>query len=331
MVIDAIVKAQIAQILKEKIKESGLTNTDFCKKNSIPNKAYFDQIVSSNYTESHPKAAYWQNLARIIGIEGAEKYWQHFETSHFENTQSVALRARDEKEAWVLDGGTGYGKSYALEDIYKKSEADVFYFRFFDESLSPIEFAQKLLKLMNVYQIENVSVDSLSLNKCIKHLISKLISLPKSLLIIDEMEYCSPACLKQIRKLIYETKSKAGILLCGCGLNGTLQKLATSKNAEKQGWKQLHSRLKHNIALLERLGPDAKDDIATEKWHKQVREVCKIMGIKEQKVVKYMCENACDFRDLRALVSKGLEASDITEQLLTLDLLYSTINNVLPS
>jgi len=333
MFIDAAVKAQIAKHLREKIQSSGLPDTEFQKKFNIKSPVYFNQIKNGKYTDDYPKNDYWHALARVIGFEGTEKYWRHFDTTHYTNTQQVALRARDEKEAWILDGGTGYGKSHALDQLYKGSAKDsnIFYFRFYNESLKPVEFLRKLLKLMGVTQIKEVSVDDCSLTKCNKHLIDRLINRPNALLIIDEMEYCSTACFKELRKLIYETVKKCGILLCGCGLKGTIEKLATSKNAEKSGWKQLHSRLKYNVAVLEKIGANAQDEIQTDRWYKIVRGICKEMGIEDRQTITYICKNACDFRDLRALVSKGLEAADITKQPLTLDLLYSTINNVLPS
>jgi DNA transposition AAA+ family ATPase len=343
MYLDANVKAAIRKALIAKVAEAGITDIEFQKRNGITQATYFNQIKNGTYSDKYPGHDLWEKIATIIGYSTTKTYWKHFDIAHHDNIKKIANRAKRTSEAWILSGDTGYGKSYTLIKLYQEAGANdnIYYYRAYDEKVSPADFLRRLLLLMGIKKMETgrevledgklkkekKPIEKIGLAALSKELITRLCDKSEPLLIIDESEFLSIACLKELRKVVYETRGKAGILICGADIDKRLLALSNRKKAQEQGWKQLYSRLQWNISTLLPIGYNETNQAQADFWSNEVNKICTELGIKEKAVMKYIVQNSFNMRDLEHFVTKLLEGADKLNMQPSLAVLKKVLDN----
>lgn len=326
MYLDASVKAAISKALNTMLQQSGLNDKEFMARHNITQLTYFNQVKKGTYSELYPKEDVWQKIADIVGFAEKRKYWQHFDMAHHAAIQKIAMRAQKSAESWIISADTGYGKSYSLIKLYQEAapNQNIYYYRAYNEKVSPADFLRSILTIMGVKKIDTgrkvmgedgkLKQEKKDIEKCgiamlSNHIIELLCNRVSPLLIIDEAEFLSISCLKEIRKMVYETKGKAGIVICGADFEKRLNGLASRNKAQQQGWTQFHSRLQWNIATLMPIGYNKENKDQSFRWSEEINNICQKLGIKEAKVIKHISENSFNMRDLEHLISKLLEVS----------------------
>jgi hypothetical protein len=316
MYIDAEIKKEISSLLRKKLKEAGVTDKEFMRRHGIQSESYFNQVKNGTYGDKYPRPDYWSQIAAAVG-HAQDKYWKHFEFGHYANIMGLCSRAHQEREAWVMDGPTGYGKSYALGSYYRhppqEGAGKVYYYRASDEHLRPADIMSGLLSEMGV---RNAGLSLAGMTAKAIEVLSK-----GGLLIIDECEFLSNACLKQVRKLVYETEGRCGMIICGAGIADRVGRLASRKDALRNGWAQFWSRLRWNVRELGPIGYAPDDQEVTDRWAAEVRRVCHDLGIKDSKSISWLVASTRNYRDLNRIITKVLHIADTHGEAVSLQML----------
>jgi hypothetical protein len=305
MYTDAEIKKQISALLRERLAEARISDTEFMRRHGLRSESYFNQVKNGTYSERYPLPEYWAQIAQAAGYV-QDRHWRHFDFSHYVNIRALCVRAHREREVWLLDGGTGYGKSYALSSYCREPEESgkVYYYRASDEHIRPADLMRGLLGEMGIRKLSGMTMAAMTA-KAIEVLREK-----GGLLVADECEYLSNACLKQLRKLVYETEGKAGIIICGAGMADRMSRLAGRRDALRHGWAQFWSRLRWNTRELGQIGYAPSDQEATDKWAAEVRQVCLSLGISSSRAIAWLASRTSSYRDLNRIITKALHTSE---------------------
>lgn len=203
------------------------------------NIAYVNNIANGVYSQGKTVYAdrYFAALAAVVGVslKGADEPDFHWQTPGFELIQRVCQRAQQTGKRILLDGDSGLGKSYALT-WYASRNPRVIYVRC-TSSMSKRELLNALLKPLGLDGKVKGEMNQMNA-------IEEKISEGGWLLIIDEAEDVKSALYKAIKELEDLSKGKAGLVVCGLGLEEKLNRLALRK---KDGFRQLKRRLFPNL------------------------------------------------------------------------------------
>lgn len=234
------------------------------------NIAYVNNIANGVYSQGKTVYAdrYFVALAAVVGValtDAGEPSF-HWETPGFELIQRVCQRAQQTGKRILLDGDSGMGKSYGLT-WYAGKHPRVIYVRC-TSSMSKRELLNALLKPLGLDGKVKGEMNQMNA-------IEEKIGEGGWLLIIDEAEEVKSALYKAIKELEDLSKRRAGLVVCGLGLEEKLARLALRK---KDGFRQLKRRLFPNLVhapgYSQKVAEQALADIGCEdpevaKWMKR--------------------------------------------------------------
>lgn len=253
------------------------------------------------------------NLSHIAGNRWEDKVigdaqWQklavffqnptHIDSPNFLNITGAAQMAQEQRRIIGIDGYTGAGKSYALEQ-YWKSKPNVFLIRA-RRSMGGKTFMKEVARQIGctnisgqLYDIENAVIQRV-----------KSIQGGPVLLILDEIEYLKPLALDSVKVLLQELDGVCGIVVCGI-IRQWLEKLS-GRNI--QGMPQFLRRLGHSWVQMAPISSA------------EVRSFARANGITNKEVINCLVRDCRDYDALQKYTRDLIRVSQEDGSAITPDL-----------
>lgn len=224
----------------------------------------------------------------------------HFDSSNFQQIQSACKFAQSTARRVLIDShDSGAGKTYGLE-YYARTTANTLYV--------------KVTSLMKGKDLIDLLADKLSIryvrrvsNSQRLHDICDKLAKPGYLIILDEMESCSPDLYRVLKDIEDATFRRAGLVISGLGLT---QELDIAARKRKKLMPQLWRRFRSNRVMLKGLS------------RTDVERVCADQGVTDKGAVKVLQSMIFDWamlseymRDIKTLlVAKELPVNESNVQ-----------------
>jgi DNA transposition AAA+ family ATPase len=255
--------------------------------------AYMSDIMNGKFVTG-PKETpisddYFRRLARAIGWMTTKTYWTHFDTDNYHAVIDTLNRARESKIPHAVDGYTGAGKSYAIEQYKLQYPKNTYVVRC-DDDLTAKSFMQELAYSVGLKPLGA----AYNIRKMVIH---KLENEPNALLIIDEAENLKDRAWGSIKRILDDLKGRCGIVFIGANeFEATMKKKADKMKA---CFPQVYSRIKEG-------GFTAMFPLSLE----DVQGVCESFRISEKPVVNMLFDTCENWRELAGSIKKLLREMD---------------------
>lgn len=224
---------------------------------------------------------YFYRIAEAIGLMHRSGSGYHWETYNFTLIQKTCKRAQGKRMRVLLEGDTGFGKTYSL-DYYNIHADKVIYIKV-TRSMTERNLLQAILKKLSIRD------DIRGARNMINAIRYQLTGTPGYLLIIDEAEYLKPNLFHVIKEIADFTEGKCGFILSGLGITSTIKRLADKK---RMGFPQLKRRFFPNRLLL----PDRIENSEKER-------ICMDTGITDRTAINVIKNYCHDFDMLSQIVA----------------------------
>jgi DNA transposition AAA+ family ATPase len=295
MSLDLAYKKRVSENLVKYLEESPENRTvnGLADEHGIT-KLYVSRIKNGIFEIKHQEEGkaptiiadeYFHRIAEAIGMAFRSGTGLHWETFNFKQVQSVCARAQGKRLRVLLEGDTGFGKTYGLE-FYTTRKDKVIYIKV-TRSMTERNMLQAILKRLNIR--EDIRGTRTMLN-AIRY---ALTGTPGYLLIIDETEYLKPNLWHVVKEIADFTENKCGLIVSGLGITQIIHKLADRK---RMGFRQLRRRFFPNRVLLPTI-------IETSE---KVR-ICEEAGITERTAINVIREYCNDFDMLSTVIKDAVQ------------------------
>ncbi len=209
------------------------------------NAAYISQIKQGIYTlnsgrgeDSQIGDNTFHKLADFLDVKFyGGLFWP--ELRNYTRIDKICRKSQRKAIRYIIDGPTGQGKTFTLEK-YSKLHSYVVYV--------------KCTMNMSAKDLVNTLMDEMKIHGTYRGVHEKLEAIRKRihgqrgyLIIIDESEVVKPGIYAVIKDISDFVQNKAGMVICGYGLIGKLERLA---GKQKAGFPQLRRRFFGNIENL---------------------------------------------------------------------------------
>jgi transcriptional regulator with XRE-family HTH domain len=255
--------------------------------------AYMSDIMNGKLVTG-PKSTpisdeYFVKLARAIGWMTKKTYWTHFDSDNYLSVIDTLNDARESKVPHAIDGNTGAGKSYAIEQ-YKLQYPKNTYIVACDDDLTAKSFMQELAYSVGLKPLGA----AYNIRKMVIH---KLENEPNALLIIDEAENLKDRAWGSIKRILDDLKGRCGIVFIGANeFEVTMKKKAYKMKA---CFPQVYSRIKEG-------GFTAMFPLSLE----DVQGVCESFRITDKTVIRSLFDICENWRELAGAIKKLLRGMD---------------------
>lgn len=218
----------------------------------------------------------WAKINAFINANEPTE-WRIHATRNYRLIHSVCHDARDNQAFRMITGYAGCGKTTALK-AFAAEYPNVTYVM-----LDSISGNKQILKaIADALNIEATS--RMTAPEIMKEIAAVLNNTPNSLLILDECGSIGKNNMVMLKDLSNKIEGQAGLILSGVNYAySDIQKFAEKQNP---GYPEVLSRIGH-CEKLEK--PDLSD----------VREICKINGLSEDKVILKINKHCSCYRQLR--------------------------------
>lgn len=245
--------------MEKELKDEIITAVnDFMAKNNMKPAEFADRAkVSQSYFNYAYRGKYvyqtteipdvlFKRVAKACNFKLDDTYWSHVNTDQYLDVISKLDEAFNYKYLNTIIGGTGTGKSYAVERYRSKrpSQTIVVTVNITDDVYSIIEDIARQFKVK--YKTKRISLRKLS-----DAIINKAKGDTKYLIIIDEAENTKAAGIKAF-KALYDLLVKPGY--CAMALVGTpslLDNIARYQKYGQDGMEQFCRRMNAGVTHLE--------------------------------------------------------------------------------
>ena len=223
----------------------------------------------------------WQKISDFLNRSN-----ESWDIPNYGLVMTRLLDAKRHHYPLIFDGSTGVGKTYGADLFRKKFPKNTFYIKCaFDMSIK--QFVKEMARVVGI------SADKMTTNRYQMriNICEKLLSLPDSILIIDETEKTTQNAKLQIidtLQAMYDYKDLfKSVSLVVMGANGFYSRLKSiAENRQNP----------HAIPqFLSRWKPVFMEDYSTQ----VAKGVCRDhYGIKDKEMIKELVESATDYREL---------------------------------
>ena len=296
-------KENIVRAMELYISDHNLSNNKFAKQVQV-SPSYISAMVNRRWNEMPAgnklvkiEDRYFERIAEAIGLQLKESDWGHFETDNYAMITDVLNESRMYQTVMAIDGETGLGKTYAIQDYRRKNPNETYVIECAGDFTAK-RFIVELCKVLNLSHIGTTTDLRLSI-------VRKLSNDNNPLLIIDEAENLKDNTWHSIKKVMDDvassTNRKAGIVLFGA--NNFEEKMQRRAERMKEPFPQVHSRIKEGgYYNLFTMNYDDK---------KNILDQLGISSLKVKKVLDTRCNN---MRELYGAVTKLRREEKITRK-----------------
>lgn len=213
------------------------------------NKAYMSYFKNRKWEEVPSgdnvislKDEWFEQLAVFLGIETRHvAYWQHFDNYNFRAVTVAFEEARhNNKQPRLVQGDTGYGKTYCKEQYLKQHLATTSAISL-EADMNAKEFMVELAEAVGVNTVGTRA-------KLRKEIGKKLRQQPGHLLIIDEAENLTDKMIDSLKALWQQIRGYCGLVIMGVDV---IELFERGKNRRKKNYPQTYRRFEFNWTLLE--------------------------------------------------------------------------------
>ncbi len=274
-------KVKIKGALKQKMESLELSGNKVSKLIGI-SSANVSNILNDK-TESISDAIW----LRVLDFCGMSSEWQAAKTGNMAKIFALAQDAQYNKVALAFSFTPGSGKSFALQ-YYKNHTQNVGY-------VECDEYWTKKILVHKIAASFGIIVQG-SLHEMIESLVANLSGVLEPLIIIDEADKLSDACLNIFKTLFNRLLNQCGFILCGA----PFFKLRIEKgvNRSKQAYQEIYSRIGGEFIPLNK--PTSKD----------IAEVCRANGVSDAKTIQdFVSASKGDLRQVARMIHKYKKSS----------------------
>lgn len=220
------------------------------------------------------KEQHYYKLAEAIGFPIQQEI--HFNSDNFKKVQAACRFTQDRKRRMLIDSHeSGLGKTYGLE-YYARMTAKVMYIK-----VTSMMRGRDLIKeLMHKLTLQPIKGQS---QRDMLHMITNRIMHMQYLIILDEVESCSPDLYRVIKDLEDATYRKCGLVLSGLGV---IDELERGAKRGKRLMPQLWRRFRANQTRLEYVRPQ------------DIEKACRENNITDMGAIKVLQEIIDDYATL---------------------------------
>ncbi len=289
-------KQQVATAFKEYLKAKNMSGNEFSKANStFISSANVSHITSGKWPNVTISDTIWRNLAKAIGFN--MNAWQIVGTQNFNKIQQLCEDAQVNSRMLAVAGFTGAGKTTALRK-YAEATPNTYYVHC-NRLMARKEFLKAIQAALSIDHEGSIS-------DRMRSIVTKLRSLERPLLILDDCAKLNDANMLMIQIIYDETEFQAGIVLGGTDvLKKYIDKMAAK---DKLGFREL----KRRIGYWQRMFRPSK---------KATTAICVNNGIVDGKAIEYIYRQCLDYGSIREMISNALRASERTGALVSTELL----------
>lgn len=275
------------------------TASELAKKTEV-STSYISQVKNGKWDDQYPSVAIFQKLQNFLGDS------HHIDSENFLNIQGILGKVMHFKSRGAINGGTsGEGKTYSIRKFCEVTPGA--YHIICRKSMTSKGLLQTVAKAL---KLDSNRLTRFSLEEQIADYLVRR----KGLLIFDECEYLKGKdAFDSIKTLCDLVEGKAGIVVCGLGLQNIVNTLASRGKVgmpqfkRRFDWKWLHTA-----------------PIKT----KEVREFCKVSGITDKHAVAWFVDKVNDYDTLVTLVKDALQlAKALKISVISVDFLNEYFQN----
>lgn len=236
----------------------------------------------------------WNKAAAFFEVKGAAQAWRHFDTPNYIAIQEVLKNAQTLQRRAAIDGGSGWGKTYAIKKYCNTPGNEEAVHIICRRSMNPKKFVQAIAQQLN---ISSVSSNRYDIEEAIA---AKLLKMNKPLLVFDETENLSLTCFSSIKAIIDLTDGHCGIVLVGIEIFQMIEKYAFKG---KDAFRQLRRRF-----------PVQAYEFLSEIDKSQMTGILADVGIADRGAHEWFCENIADYDALANTVNDALRIAKATRR-----------------
>jgi AAA domain len=286
-------KQKIKEAMLQYIAEQNISERRFAEITKV-NGSYINAIKQGNWNAFQTggksiaiKDSYFEKIASAIHFSYEVTYWKHFDTDNYLIVRRACAKAQKNRSRVGLDGFTGSGKTYALDNYKREHIAETFVIKCSGD-MNPKDFMLAMAEAVGA----DMQGSRYNLRK---NIVKKLLEMHRPVLIIDEAENVKKeAVLDAIKGMCDELEGKCGIVLCGVDIKEKFLKLSEKG---KYCYPQINRRFNGSWF---KMFPLTESDI---------RMVCTEVGIESNGAIQFILRNVKDYGHLSHVVSEALQES----------------------
>lgn len=262
-----------------------------------------DDYTTQNDKQYNIKDEYYLKLGEVVLPQPLDSI--HFDNRNFQRIQQACDFARETRRRILIDSyDSGLGKTYSLE-YYSRKHVNVLYIKV-TSLMKGRDLIEILIDKLNIRYEKRVS----NVVK-LRDITDKLIR-PGYLIILDEMESCSPDMYRVLKDLEDATYRRCGLIISGLGIT---QELEIGAKRNKKLMRQLWRRFRANRIMLRNV------------TRADVENACHQYDITDRGAIKVLQDMITDYamlneyiRDIRKLIIEAkheLNATNVKSLFLT--------------
>lgn len=249
-----------------------------------------------------------------------KNYWQTFPTPQFLQILTALEDAKEKGTTKMLIGGTGVGKSYAIEKFKQQHPSSTYVITVSDVyKLEDIIEELSDLVGLNSNHVTGLKVQMYRKRMQLVRIIDRLTQIKRSgekpIVIFDEGENMNTSVLKSIKALYDHLKDTCAIVLIGTGR--LIDRMLNLKNTsgKRETLPELYSRFKAGLRHIKPVTPDQFTPFL-DKY------------VADKALRKLICNTLESYRDLNTFLEPVMREAEERNEPLTANLykLYHEIN-----
>ena len=249
-------KHKIAEQLRQRKQDTGASDRQIANNIGNMSGSTINHIVSGRYEEKAILVGddAWRRVQSWLGI--AEEWVIVKDDTNFMKVQKVCADAKQDSDSFAISAPPGFSKSEAAKDFANRK--NVFYLK------CNGHYTRKVF-LTKVIQAMGMPVQEESTNEMTERIVTKLNSLSKPLLIIDEADKLSDNIFQFFITFYNDTHTNCGFVFLG----SVFFRLRVLKgvNRNRQGYAEFFSRIGRQFVQLKDM------------TQQRVTAICKANGI----------------------------------------------------
>lgn len=302
-------KNNIINALEAYMAEHKLSQNEVAKKSGV-NALYVsamrrkEDVVVIGEKEVGISDKHYENIAEMIGFSFRKTYWETRPTEQLIEAMAILEDAKKYGYTNVIIGGTGCGKSYAIELFSRQHPVDVIVV-----TVSQSDGIGDLLdKIIDLLKITPSKTKSKKLRDIVKKLREMKLSGLSPMLIFDESEYMKQPALCAIKEL-YDNLNKYSALILA-GTPQLVRNIEKMRKRDVDGIPQFYRRIKFGIRYLPNI--DRKYRLFVDDLDRPLR--------------KFLSDNCENYGELHDVLVPAMREADRTNEALTEDFVRKVLN-----
>lgn len=241
---DANIKKQIADALKEYAKEKSLSQDQLAQITGL-NVSYINAVLSGEFKvgKTNIKDAHLIKIANLVGLETEKEYLHHVDTVQFNQIYSELLDAKVSGRVKIIISKTGFGKTYTVNQFIKNYPSQTYKITLSSLYRLP-DILDELCSLFNI-EMSRAYAHTTRLKEIARRLQMKRDNGGSPIIIFDEAENAKAPTLRMLKAFYDEAYKYCSIVLIGTPQ--LITKLDRMRKGEIEGMSQFYRRFKAGI------------------------------------------------------------------------------------